>query len=113
MQGLTDRSWATVWDGREPNPYFGMLALSDRLVVTGESVSMVSEALATGRPVHVLELEGRGRRHEAFLAGLLQDGRVSILRGAALDWDFSGGPAIDATRGAAERVTAMLTSRAE
>lgn len=44
-----------VW-GREDageNPYFGYLAVADALVVTGESVSMLSEAATTGTPVYV------------------------------------------------------------
>ena len=34
-----------VWDGTGENPYFGMLALADAIVVTVDSVSMVSEAV--------------------------------------------------------------------
>ncbi|MBL8672094.1 MAG: mitochondrial fission ELM1 family protein, partial [Alphaproteobacteria bacterium] len=42
------------WDGRGDNPYFGYLALADAFVVTGDSVNMVTEACATGKPVHVV-----------------------------------------------------------
>ena len=45
-----------LWGGEEDNPYRGVLALADRLVVTGDSVSMISEALATGAPVEVFDL---------------------------------------------------------
>jgi mitochondrial fission protein ELM1 len=38
------------------NPYFGVLALADALVVTSDSVAMLSEAAATGRPVHIFDL---------------------------------------------------------
>ena len=44
----------------EDNPYAAILALADRLVVTGESMSMLAEALATGKPVQVFPL-GEGR----------------------------------------------------
>ena len=64
---LAAEPFGTLWDETGDNPYFGILALADRLIVTAESISMISEALATGRPVHVLPLEGRGSRHEAFL----------------------------------------------
>ena len=40
-----------VWDGTGDNPYFAYLALADALLVTADSVSMVSEAAATGKPV--------------------------------------------------------------
>ena len=37
-----------------PNPYLGYLALGDRFVVTGDSVSMVAEACATGKAVYLV-----------------------------------------------------------
>jgi mitochondrial fission protein ELM1 len=42
------------------NPYFGMLAVGDELVVTADSVSMLSEACATGKPVYMAALGGYG-----------------------------------------------------
>ena len=42
------------------NPYFGMLALCDDLVVTADSISMLSEASATGKPVWIAPLGGYG-----------------------------------------------------
>jgi mitochondrial fission protein ELM1 len=46
--------------GGSDNPYFGILGLSDALVVTADSVSMLSEACATGREVYMAELGGYG-----------------------------------------------------
>lgn len=42
-------SWAAGGD----NPYFGLLALADALVVTGDSVSMACEACASPAPVYL------------------------------------------------------------
>jgi hypothetical protein len=55
------------WKPSDPaNPYFGMLAVADRLVVTGDSIAMLSEACATGRPVQIFDLGGmRGQTDEA------------------------------------------------
>lgn len=53
------------WQGGDaPNPYLGMLAWADRLVVTGDSIAMLSEACATGKPVYMFDLGGmrEGRR---------------------------------------------------
>ena len=55
-----------IWDGRGDNPYFGYLGLADAVVVTGDSISMTSEACATGRPVFVAEMEGGGRKFQEF-----------------------------------------------
>lgn len=49
-----------VWDGTGANPYAGMLALADALLVTGDSANMVGEATATGAPVHIFEPSGGG-----------------------------------------------------
>jgi len=47
------------WQPGDPaNPYFGILAMADRLVVTGDSIAMLSEACATGRPVQMFDLGG-------------------------------------------------------
>lgn len=43
------------------NPYFAFLGLAERIVVTGDSVSMATEACATGKPVYVFDL-GEGWR---------------------------------------------------
>ncbi len=40
------------------NPYLGMLAWADRLIVTGDSIAMLSEACATGKPVKMFDLGG-------------------------------------------------------
>jgi len=57
------------WGSQEENPYRGYLAVADRLVVTGESMSMLAEAAAAGRPMYIFDLSenpvderGRGRR---------------------------------------------------
>ncbi len=42
------------------NPYLGILALSEALVVSADSVSMLSEACATGKPVYMAELAAYG-----------------------------------------------------
>jgi len=42
------------------NPYYSILGLSSSLVVTADSISMLSEACATGKPVYMAELGGFG-----------------------------------------------------
>ncbi len=47
------------WRPEDPdNPYLGMLALAERVVVTGDSIAMLSEACATGKPVSIFDLGG-------------------------------------------------------
>ena len=40
----------------DTNPYYGYLALADEFIVTADSISMLSEACATGKPVHMFDL---------------------------------------------------------
>ncbi|MBN8726911.1 MAG: mitochondrial fission ELM1 family protein [Xanthomonadales bacterium] len=42
----------TFWSGAGENPYAGFLGWADRIVVTPDSVNMLSEAAATGEPVY-------------------------------------------------------------
>jgi mitochondrial fission protein ELM1 len=75
-----------VWDGEGENPYFGLLALADAIVVTMDSVSMVSEAAATAAPVLVAPLPGKSRRIGLFLDGLTADGRIRPFAGRLEMW---------------------------
>jgi uncharacterized protein len=77
---------AWVWDGEGDNPYFGLLALADAIVVTEDSVSMVSEACATGAPVMLARLPGRSRRIALFNRLLADDGRVRDFQGRLELW---------------------------
>ncbi len=61
------------------NPYFAFLGLADALVVTADSISMMTEACATGRPVYLFDT-GEGK---ASMRGRL-DGRESAQ--GALGW---------------------------
>jgi len=65
---------AVVWDGADPNPYFGYLALADAVVATSDSVNMVTEAAGTGKPVYVYPLPGRSRRFARFHAEMERSG---------------------------------------
>ena len=75
-----------VWDFSGDNPYFGLLALADAIVVTEDSVSMVSEAVATKAPVLLARLPGRSRRIGLFNRLLEEDGRVRPFSGRLDLW---------------------------
>ena len=91
---------AWVWDGSGPNPYLGMLALARHVVVTEDSVSMISEAISTGKPVYVAEMAGGSRRLARFHASLREDGIVRPFDGRLAEWRYE--PVNDTPRIAAE-----------
>jgi hypothetical protein len=75
-----------VWDFAGENPYFGMLALADMIVVTQDSVSMISEAAATAAPVMFVPLPGTARRHALFLKTMEDAGRIRPFAGRFAPW---------------------------
>lgn len=77
---------AWLWDMSGENPYFGMLALADAIVVTADSVSMVSEAAATAAPVLLARLPGRSGRIGGFMDALAAEGRVRDFAGRLDLW---------------------------
>ena len=67
------------WGDGGANPYAGMLAWADTVVVTGDSVSMLSEALATPAPVFIADPGGLGPRHRRLHDSLLAAGQARLL----------------------------------
>jgi len=75
------------WDGEGENPYFAYLGLADTLVVTSDSVNMVSEACYTGKPVHVFRLPGgEGSKFERFHRALAERGATRPFTGRLESW---------------------------
>lgn len=57
------------------NPYFGLLAWGDKIVVTGDSMSMCSECASTPAPTYIFAPKGMmSPKHERFHASLYQAG---------------------------------------
>lgn len=79
---------AHVWDGNGDNPYFGFLGLADAIVVTADSVSMVSEACATGKPVYVVDLDGGSAKFARFHDGLRDAGITRAFDGSLENWRY-------------------------
>ena len=75
-----------VWDLSGENPYFGMLALADLILVTQDSVSMISEAAATSAPVMFAPLPGKSRRQGIFIDTMMKAGRVRPFAGEYALW---------------------------
>jgi uncharacterized protein len=69
------RVWFDESDGE--NFYRGALAWADRIIVTPDSVNMLSEASATSAPVFVAQPKAAGHRMQVFLQSLTQLGRIN------------------------------------
>lgn len=89
--------WFDASDG--PNPYAGVLGWADRVVVSPDSVNMVSEACATAAPVYVAEPDRATGRIRRYLDDLLARGRIQPL--GKLPHDFPCEPLRETPRVAA------------
>jgi len=99
---------AEIWDGTGENPYYGFLALADSFIVTGDSVNMVSEAATTGKPVHIVDLDGGSAKFRRFHATLRVEGITRPFSGALENWTYA--PLRDTQR-AAEEIRRRLAAR--
>jgi uncharacterized protein len=79
---------ARVWDGTGDNPYYAYLAVADALLVTADSVSMISEAAATGKPVHVIELDGGDAKFARFHQAMREAGITRSFAGRIEHWTY-------------------------
>lgn len=73
-QSLADGHYVYRWDSDDDNPYRALLGAADAVIVTGESVSMCSEACITGKPVYIfapndLITDKHARLHARLYAG--------------------------------------------
>lgn len=76
-----------VWNGAGENPYLPALALCSCCVVTGDSISMISEATATGQPVYIHELNEKrpARKFRKFHQSMIDRGYTRRLDGTDLE----------------------------
>ncbi len=91
------------WDTDKDNPYLGILACADGIIVTGDSLSMCAEACASGKPVFIYATETVAPpKHRRLHQALYQRGMARPLDNlAALDWTPTA-PLDDVGRVAAE-----------
>jgi mitochondrial fission protein ELM1 len=103
------RTWlaphcAIFYEGEGPNPYFAMLGAADHVFVTADSVNMATEAAATGRPVHVLDVGGRQGKLQRFHQSLARRGCSRRWTGRLETWTYP--PLLETDRVAAAVLTA-------
>ncbi len=78
---------------KTPISHFWLWA--DFILVTADSVSMLSEAATTGKPVYMIGLEGGAARIDTLHENLIKHGAVKVFDGTLEHWDYT--PLNDAT----------------
>lgn len=108
LRAALDGLPAYIWDGTDENPYFGILGLADHVIATADSISMITEAGATGKPVHVVALPGGSAKFERFHKGMRDSGVTRPYTGELEVWDYA--PCDDTARAGA-RIRRMMEER--
>ncbi len=106
LEGLS----TAIWDGSGENPYFAYLALADAVLVTADSISMISEAAATGKPVYILGLDGNSRKFARFHEAMQAAGITRPFSGHIESWSY---PIPDDTARAGAALRALVLERRE
>ena len=78
-----------IWDDTGENPYFAFLAAADAILVTEDSTNLATDAAATGKPVHVLAMDGAARKFARFHADLEARGIARRFSGALETWTYA------------------------
>ncbi|KAF9593622.1 hypothetical protein IFM89_024306 [Coptis chinensis] len=111
LKELGNHSKVYIWDGEEPNPHMGYLAWADAFVITADSVSMLSEACSTGKPVYVIGAERCTWKFLDFHKSLQERGLTRPFTGKedmSESWSY---PPLNDTAEAAGRVREAITER--
>lgn len=100
-----------VFDAQHPKKlpaetvYAGILGLAQTLIVTCDSVAMLSEAAFTGKPIYGWRLPGGRGKFERFFAGLEAHGALRWFDGGLNAWSY---PPLDAAESVASAIRTRL-----
>ncbi len=106
LQVALPEAW--FWDGISPNPYAGMLAWADAVIVSDDSVNMMSEAASCPAPVAVWPLLQEGGKIATFRDALYAAGVAHAFSGKLPE---RNAPPLTETERAAREVVALLGLR--
>lgn len=103
------RTWlaphSTVfYENEGANPYPAILGAADHIFVTSDSVNMATEAAATGKPVHILAVDGQLGKLSKFHQSLARRGCARPFNGKLETWSYP--PLLETDRAAAAVLTA-------
>ncbi len=88
-QAFPNNKQTFFWDGEGDNPYIAFLGYADYILVTADSVSMVSDALSTGTPTYIIPLEGGARRIDLFHRHIIDQGYARKFEGKIEEYAYN------------------------
>lgn len=88
LEEITKELPSVAWDRKSDNPYMGYLHLADFIIATCDSVSMISEACYTGKPVYVFHVPGGSKSFNRFHELFQSKGYTRPFEGRLEKWDY-------------------------
>ena len=85
---LTRNPNIIVWTSGEPNPYLGFLGIADSVIVTSDSINMISEACSTGKPVYIIPFGKDSKRRNKFIQSMETAGIARYFNGKNENWNY-------------------------
>ncbi len=81
---LTRERYLYEWAPNAENPYLGFVALADFIIVTEDSISMMSECVTSGKPTYIFPVDVP-EKHKRFSQSLFNSGKARLLKGENLE----------------------------
>lgn len=85
---LSNQSNIWLWNGAGHNPYIDFLAHADTILATQDSVSMLSDAASTGKPLYIISLQGQSKKFDIFYNALETRNIARHFTGEIDDWAY-------------------------
>ena len=79
LQNVFEKTPFYMWDQKQPNPYPGLLGWADSILVTSDSVSMMSEALFVGKPTAVMDVGINKKKFKILIDSLERDHYITVV----------------------------------
>lgn len=99
--------YAYLWGTKDENPYLGFLACADNIVVTGDSVSMCSEATAAGKELRIFtESDWLTPKHLRFVQSLCSKGYATDIANE----DYTRQQTPDSPLNTAQEIAAVIAT---
>ena len=100
--GATEHS---LWDNTGANPYASMIARASSVIVTEDSISMLSDIAHAGKPLYIVELATKflrtGRKYRRYRDHLIAEGYARLLRHECIPFET---PPCTATQDLAQKI---------
>ena len=88
QKGIPNLNHTSIWDQEKINYYHAYLALADEIIVTGDSISMCSEALSTKKPVYIyLPSSLKNTKYSRYSEEMFRNGYAKPFQGKLESWE--------------------------